>query len=99
MRSSNIGSGRSYSIAEVAQLLARAMDRDELRPDILHRSRSGDIRHCFADISRAREMLGFEPTLPLEDSILDLVAWVSRQQVEDRVRHAHRELEERGLVV
>lgn len=95
----NIGSGRSYAVAEVARILAGAMDRDELEPEILQRSRSGDIRHCFADIGRARRVLGFQPTLSLEDSVLDLVAWVGRQQVQDRVRHAHKELEQRGLVV
>lgn len=95
----NIGSGRSYAVAEVARLLARAMGREDIRPDILNRSRAGDIRHCFADISRARHVLGFEPTLFLEDSVLDLVAWIVRQQVNDRVPQAHRELEDRGLVL
>lgn len=95
----NIGSGRSYAIADVARLLAQAMGCDELEPEILNRSRAGDIRHCFADISRARKVLGFEPTLSLEASILDLVAWITKQQVQDRVVQAHRELEQRGLVV
>lgn len=95
----NIGSGRSHSIAQVARLLARTMDREELEPRILSRARAGDIRHCFADISKARQVLGFEPRLSLEDSIPDLVTWVRRQQARDRVPHAHRELEERGLVV
>ncbi len=39
-------------------------------------SRIGDIRHCFADIGRAREVLGYEPKVTLEVGLLDLVAWV-----------------------
>ena len=94
----NIGSGRSYPVEEVARLLAEAMDRDDLGPQILGKARAGDIRHCFADISHARRRLGFVPQHALEDSLHELVAWVSRQQASDHVPRAHRELEQRGLV-
>lgn len=94
----NIGSGRSYSIATVARLLANAMDRHEIPPEILHQARAGDIRHCFADIAKARAHLGYEPAHPLEDSLDELVEWVSRQSANDRVPQAHRELQARGLV-
>lgn len=95
----NIGSGASHSIAEVARLLMVAMGREDLHPEILLRARSGDIRHCFADIGRAASVLGFAPQRRLEDSLGDLVTWVSQQQARDRVGHARRELEKRGLVV
>ena len=95
----NIGSGRSYAVADVARLLARAMVRNEVEPEILQRARSGDIRHCFADITKARELLGFEPTIPLEDGLEELVAWITRQQAHDVAQQAHSELEARGLVV
>jgi UDP-glucose 4-epimerase len=48
----NIGSGHSYAIEHVAQLLARAMDVPHLQPKLLTNVGAGDIRHCFADISR-----------------------------------------------
>ena len=95
----NIASGQHRSVREVAELVAAAMDREDLRPQILGKSRAGDVRHCFADIGNARERLGFEPERTLEGSMLELVSWVSRQQAKDRVQHAHRELEERGLVL
>jgi dTDP-L-rhamnose 4-epimerase len=93
----NIGSGRDYSVAEVAGLLADAMGSD-IEPQILGKARTGDIRHCFADISLARERLGFEPTRRLEDSLGELAEWVKRQRATDRVATARQELETWGLV-
>ena len=51
----NIGSGDSRTIREVALQLASTMGRPELAPEITGRYRTGDVRHCFADIGRARE--------------------------------------------
>jgi dTDP-L-rhamnose 4-epimerase len=93
----NIGSGRAYSIREVAGLLAAAMGRD-IEPEILNRARSGDIRNCFADISRARELLGYAPRLALEDTLEELAAWVAGQRYQDKGAEMRRALEERGLV-
>jgi dTDP-L-rhamnose 4-epimerase len=95
----NIASGRQQSVRRVAELLASAMDREDLQPRLLGRSRAGDVRHCFADITKARQRLGFEPRRSLRDSMAELVSWVSGQQARDTVQHAHRELEERGLVL
>ena len=94
----NVGSGRSYSIREVAELLAAAMGSAGLEPEILNRARSGDIRNCFADIGRARELLGYEPRLALEDTLPEFAAWVASQTYSDRGPEMRRALEERGLV-
>ncbi|RWD38651.1 SDR family NAD(P)-dependent oxidoreductase [Mesorhizobium sp.] len=94
----NIGSGRAYAISEVARLLADAMGVPEHRPEILGKARAGDIRNCFADISKARELLGFEPQHRLEDSLDEFVAWVRNTVAIDRGADMKRELEERGLV-
>lgn len=94
----NIGSGRSYTIARVAELLAAAMEVD-CEPEILGKARSGDIRHCFADISKAAALLGFQPEHPLESTVGELAAWVRQSEAVDRGLDARRELEARGLVV
>jgi dTDP-L-rhamnose 4-epimerase len=70
----------------------------EIKPDILGKARSGDIRNCFADISKARELLGFAPRFTLENSIGELAEWVGRTGAEDRGSEMKRQLEERGLV-
>lgn len=94
----NIGSGQSRSILDVARLLATAMDRSELEPEILDKARTGDIRHCFADITQAQTILGFKPTRSLENSIDEFTSWLATQTAVDTVVEARAELEARGLV-
>jgi dTDP-L-rhamnose 4-epimerase len=97
-RTFNIGSGVDVSIAEVASRLAAAMGRPDIRPLITGKARAGDIRHCFADIGAAREVLGYAPRTGFDEGLAEVVAWVARQRAVDRVEEARRELEERGLV-
>jgi dTDP-L-rhamnose 4-epimerase len=95
----NIGSGRSVSIGEIATRFAAAMGRPDLPPEIVGKARSGDIRHCFADIAHAGKILGFVPARrELDESFAELADWVSRQEATDRVDQARHELEMRGLV-
>lgn len=94
----NIGSGQAYTISGVARLLAGAMNRPDLVPEILGKARSGDIRNCFADIEKARQLLAFEPEYRLEDSLEEFVAWVGSMAAIDRGADMRRQLEERGLV-
>ena len=94
----NVGSGRSYSVTEVATLLAAAMGRPEIKPDIMNKARSGDIRNCFSDIGKARELLGFEPQFRMEDTLAELADWVRQEQAVDRGAEMKRQLEARGLV-
>jgi dTDP-L-rhamnose 4-epimerase len=94
----NVGSGQAYTIAEVAAFLAEAMGVSEITPDIMNKARSGDIRNCFADISKARELLGFEPQHRLENSLGPFAEWVRSTGAIDRGAEMKRQLEERGLV-
>lgn len=94
----NIGSGHERTILAIAETFATAMNRSDLRPDIINKARKGDIRHCFADISKASAELGFQPSRNFGKGLADLAAWVGQQQSQDRVAEARRELELRGLV-
>lgn len=94
----NIGSGVDRSIRDVAYDLAGAMGREGIEPEIVGRARAGDIRHCFCDVTLARETLGFEAREDFVSGLAELAQWVGDQTVEDRSSHARRELEQRGLV-
>jgi dTDP-L-rhamnose 4-epimerase len=94
----NIGSGVHRSIESVATLLASAMDRGGLEPEFAGIARAGDIRHCFADVTKARDELGFVPTHKFEDGLIQLANWVAKRSAQDRVAQAREELELRGLV-
>lgn len=96
----NVGTGRQVTILEVAGLLQERLAPGlEIRPQIEQTFRQGDIRHCFADITKIRQRLGFVPRVQFADGVTDLVRWVSAQQAGDTFESAHDELRTRGLVV
>jgi dTDP-L-rhamnose 4-epimerase len=93
----NIGSGKALTIVEVAEQMAQALGIDDLPPEITRKFRAGDIRHCFADISLAAEVLGYRPQVSLTQGLDELVEWMLGQQAFDRVEVASAELARRGL--
>jgi dTDP-L-rhamnose 4-epimerase len=95
----NVGSGRSYAVCEVATLLAAALGREEIGPEVTGQYRVGDIRHCYADIGLARRVLGYEPRVTLEEGVIELASWLEGQIAVDRVVEARAELLARGLAV
>jgi dTDP-L-rhamnose 4-epimerase len=95
----NIGSGQHYTIKELAGRISKVMNKEHLQPNIAGKYRVGDIRHCFADITLARRILGYNPLVPLKEGLLELVEWLEGQVAEDRVDQADAELSARGLTV
>ena len=95
----NVGSGSPVTVKEVAATLARVLGV-EVEPQVTGRARVGDIRHCFADISRARRALGYEPQVSFEEGMKDLVGWLQEQEKpEDGIERHAAELVARGLSV
>jgi dTDP-L-rhamnose 4-epimerase len=94
----NIASGRNVTIREIAERLAEILGRPHLKPRITGQYRVGDIRHCFADTVLARQVLGFEAEVSLEDGLRDLLPWLAEQAAVDRSEDALDELARRGLV-
>lgn len=94
----NVGSGSCCTVREVAERMAKVLGSD-LEPEITGSYRAGDVRHCFADISRARSLLGYEPEVTLEAGLEELAGWLDGQEAEDRVPQMQAELAARGLAV
>jgi dTDP-L-rhamnose 4-epimerase len=96
----NVGTGVPTTVLDVAATLADELGV-ELSPEVTGRFRQGDIRHCIADISRARSLLGYEPRVAFKEGMGELVRWIEREQpsAEDRVQKSTVELEARGLIV
>mgnify|MGYP001466628670 FL=1 len=95
----NVGSGRHRTINQVAERLASVMGREHIGPEITQRHRAGDIRHCFADISLARDLLGYSPRVDFDEGLAELAGWLEGRIAINRVEQAGRELAERGLTV
>ena len=75
----NIGSGQERSVKQVAQSIARAMNRNDVEPEIVGKTRVGDIRHCFCDGSKAAERLGFKAYKDFDEGLAELAEWVAEQ--------------------
>jgi dTDP-L-rhamnose 4-epimerase len=95
----NVGSGRACTVLEVARELAEILGRPFLQPEVTGRWRVGDIRHCFADMTLARQVLGYEPQVRFEEGLGELAEWLRSQVAVDNVPQMRAELESRGLTV
>lgn len=95
----NIGSGQAYAINEIAAKLSRILNKEDNVPEVCGKYRVGDIRHCFADIAKAKAVLGYEPKISLEQGLVELAEWLEGQTAEDKVTEARNELAARGLTV
>ena len=74
----NVGRGRQTSLNQIIGLLRELVERPvavRYAP-----SRRGDIKHSVADISRAREILGFTPQTSIDDGLRQTLAWMQTRQ-------------------
>ena len=70
----DIGSGEMQTIATAARLIARHYGAPE--PEVTGAFRHGDVRHAWADVTQAREVLGFEAEVSLAEGIERLATWI-----------------------
>lgn len=92
----NIGYGVGTTILEIAQIISKLLGK---KGKILvnQQFRKNDIRHCFADISKSKKFLAWEPKIGLEEGLEELIEWSKTEVAEDKFSKAQRELESRGL--
>lgn len=95
----NVGSGSAVSVRQVAETLAEVLGA-ALQPEVTGRYRVGDIRNCFADITRARERIGYAPRVSFPAGMAELVEWLQEQErPQDGLREHAAELAARGLTI
>jgi UDP-glucose 4-epimerase len=71
----NIASGGRITINHLVELLR---DASGIQPVVRHGPpRPGDVRHSLADISAARQTIGFEPAVTLEAGLGEYMAWAA----------------------
>lgn len=78
----NIGTGRRTTLLQLAGLIAGIIAKDasaagmpaSLQP-IFEPPRPGDVLHSLADLTRARDLLGYAPVIGLEESLEETIAW------------------------
>jgi len=91
----NVGTGKASAIGEVAEILIDLYQKN-MKPKIVNQYRAGDIRHCYADIDKIKQ-IGFTPKIGLKAGLKNLVDWGIGQEAVDKVEQAKEELEKRKL--
>ncbi len=94
----NVGRGKAVSILEVANVLISIYKKD-IKPKILNKYRAGDIRHCFADVKKIKEELGFSPKVDFEEGMRRLVLWSEDKEAKDLLDKAKKELIRKKLII
>jgi len=70
----NVGNGQQTTLNELLSELKALIGRTDLEVDY-RPARSGDVRHSLADTERARELLGFKPTVGLSEGLQRTIDW------------------------
>jgi dTDP-L-rhamnose 4-epimerase len=96
----NVGSGEQVTILDIARLLARLLG-SAVEPQVTQTGRRFDIRHNTADITLAREALGYAPRVSLEEGFSELIEWAKQSPdgAEDFFDKALDELHAKGLLI
>lgn len=91
----NVGSGKPVTIKEVALLLNRLYG-GAVMPDVTHKVRKLDVRHCYADTTKLQD-LGWKPLVNFEAGLKEVIQWSEHEEAVDNVDFAMKQLEKRGL--
>lgn len=94
----NVGSGVAIDVLEVANSLIKAYNIN-VSVTVTGRFRLGDIRHNYADLTKIKTRLGFEPKVNFKEGIKKFSSWVLKQEVqEDKLSKSLEEMEKKGLL-
>jgi dTDP-L-rhamnose 4-epimerase len=74
----NIGTGKPHTIIGLAETLTKLYEKSNLKPYVSNQYRKGDIRHCYAAIKKAEELLNFQPKTNLTKGLTELSVWAKK---------------------
>jgi nucleoside-diphosphate-sugar epimerase len=77
----NIGTGTNVSVNQVAEVLKDVMNRKDLK-NVHADPRPTDIRHGYADINKAKKILGYHPKFSIEEGLTELVNWYVKKSTQ-----------------
>ena len=85
------------SVNEVVKALQESFGK-KVKVEVTGNYRVGDIRHNYADISKAEELLPFKPTVDFKTGIKRFVEWVlTQEEVKDRYEASLKEMKEKKM--
>lgn len=94
----NVGTGVATDVLDVANSLIAAYNIN-VPVTVTGRFRLGDIRHNFADLTKIKTHLGFEPRVYFREGIQKFSEWVLQQEIqEDKLSKSLEEMKKKGLL-
>jgi UDP-glucose 4-epimerase len=70
----NVGCGQAVTVNELARMMAKALGQSDVTP-IHVAERAGDLKHSYADLGRARQVLGYEPIVGFGAGLQETIGW------------------------
>ena len=70
----NVANGQRITLNQLLEELKAIVGKPEVKADY-REARVGDVRHSLADISRARELLGYQPLVSLREGLQRTIDW------------------------
>ncbi len=93
----NIGSGKLIFVKEFAETIIELCGKN-IAPKITKKYRPGDVRHCYLDVTKAKQLLNYTPKFSLKDALKDYIEWAMKQtNVKNEFEEKLKELEAKGL--
>jgi dTDP-L-rhamnose 4-epimerase len=93
----NIGTGECLTVLDLAELIRKTIG-SAAKIKFTNQFRLGDIRDCYADLTRSRETLGYDPKISFEEGVRELISWARGEAIEDRFAEAEDALRNKRLM-
>ena len=95
----NVDSGSNISISKIAYILRDAY-KSNVKIKITGDYRIGDIRSNYADLTKIKEKLGYEPKINFKEGIKKFVKWVEKQGIKnDLYEESIKEIKKKGFFI
>ena len=76
----NVGCGDQITVLDLARLMANALGREDLAP-IHQADRAGDLKHSYADLRRAKAVLGYQPIVEFKTGLEQTLKWYQSERL------------------
>lgn len=93
----NLGTGQPVSIKDVSLTLSKLLNKN-IPPNITFQFRSGDVKYCYADISKVKKALKWKPKISFKQGMANLIKWGQTEKAEDLFDKATNQLKSKGLI-
>jgi len=94
----NVGTGLPTDILTIVNELINNYDRPDAKFKVTGNYRLGDIRHNFADITKIKKELGFEPKYNFTEGLKEFCGWVNTQETQaDHYTHSIQVMKQKGM--